>query len=85
MEQTKLTIRLPRDLLEGAKQYARKHDTSLTRLVAEYLRGLSTQDDALGTAPTVQRLVGSLPREASTEDYRRHLVEKYDSEAQRSD
>ena len=40
MEQTKLTVRLHRDLLEGAKQYAREHDTTLTRLVSEYLRQL---------------------------------------------
>ena len=40
MEQTKLTVRVPRKLLEGAKQYAAENNTTLTRLVSEYLRQL---------------------------------------------
>lgn len=85
MEQTKLTIRVPRVLLDGAKKYAREHDTTLTRLVSEYLRRLNAQDDPLADAPTVRRLIGALPRDASPEDYRRYLVKKYDSEIQRPD
>ena len=34
MNETKMTVRVPRDLLENAKRYARQHDTALTRLVS---------------------------------------------------
>ena len=77
MEQTKLTIRVPRDLLERAKRYASEHNTTLTRLVSEYLRQLSTQDDPLADAPIVQRLSGTLSQDALVDDYRKHLEEKY--------
>ena len=43
MERTKLTIRVSRDLLDGAKRYAKVHNTTLTRLVSEYLRRLSAR------------------------------------------
>jgi hypothetical protein len=79
MEKTKLTIRLPRDLLEGAKQYAKEHDTTLTRLVSEYLRRLGAQDGPLADAPAVRRLSGILSPDASVEDYRKHLENKYGS------
>ena len=72
MEKTKLTVRVPRDLLEGAKRYANDHDTTLTRLVSEFLRQLSIQDDPLADAPAVRRLSGTLSPDASTEDYRQY-------------
>jgi len=77
MERTKLTIRVPRDLLEGAKRYASEHNTTMTRLVSEYLRRLSTQENTLADAPIVQRLSGTLSQQASVDDYRQHLEEKY--------
>jgi hypothetical protein len=77
MERAKLTVRLPRDLLEGAKRYAQEHNTTLTRLVSEYLRRLSVQDDPLVDAPIVRRLSGILSQEASIEDYYKYLEEKY--------
>ena len=78
MEKTKLTVRVPRDLLEGAKRYANEHDTTLTRLVSEFLRQLSMQDDPLADAPVVRRLSGTLSPDASIEDYHRYLEEKYE-------
>lgn len=77
MEKTKLTVRVPRDLLEGAKRYASQHETTLTRLVSEFLRQLSIQDDPLADAPVVRRLSGILPPEASVEDYHRYLEKKH--------
>jgi len=80
MDLTKLTVRVPRNLLEGAKRYARQHDTTLTRLVSEYLRQISAESDPLADAPTVQRLSGALSQDVSLQDYRRHLEEKYGGE-----
>ena len=79
MERTKLTIRLPRDLLDDAKRYAREHNTTLTRLVSAFLRQLNDQDDLLVNAPTVRRLSGILPRDAAATVYREYLEQKYDS------
>jgi hypothetical protein len=77
MDKTKMTVRVPRDLLEGAKRYASEHDTTLTRLVSEFLRQLSSQDDSLADAPVVRRLSGTLSPDASIEDYREYLEQKY--------
>lgn len=79
MEKTKLTVRVPQDLLKDAKRYAHEHNTTLTRLVSEYLRQLSAQDDPLPDAPVVRRLSGTLSLNASVEDYHEYLEEKYGS------
>ena len=84
MESTKLTIRIPRKVLERAKQYAREHETSLTRLVSEYLGQLPADNDLIVDAPIVHRLSGILSPDVSIEDYQQYLEEKYDSQAQRS-
>jgi replication fork clamp-binding protein CrfC len=81
MERTKLTIRLSRQLVEGAKRYAKEHHTTLTKLVSEYLRQLSLRGDPLADAPTVRRLSGILSQDASVEDYHKYLEEKYGDQA----
>jgi hypothetical protein len=77
MEKTKLTVRVPKDLLEGAKRYAAQHNTTLTRLVSEYLRQLSAEGEPLDGTPIVRLLSGILSPDASIEDYRTYLEEKY--------
>ena len=77
MGQTKLTIRVSRDLLEGAKRYAKQHNTTLTRLVSEYLRQLDARGGLFVDAPIVRRLSGILPQDASLDEYRTHLEQKY--------
>jgi len=77
MTTTKLTVRVPRAVVEDAKDYARTHDTTLTRLISEYLKRLSADTDFLAGAPIVRRLSGTLPPEASVDEYHRYLEEKY--------
>lgn len=77
MDVTKMTVRVPRDLLERAKQYARENDTTLTRLITSYLDHLAMKDDVLASSPIVRRLSGSLSREVSVDDYHRYLEDKY--------
>jgi hypothetical protein len=84
MNETKMTVRVPRDLLENAKQYARQHDTTLTRLVSNFLRRLSNQDDLLTEAPIVQHLSGSLSQDVSEADYQSYLERKYGSSTEGS-
>jgi hypothetical protein len=77
MEDTKLTIRLPRTILENAKRYARLQNTTLTKLIGEYLRHIPESAKALENAPTVRRLSGTLSHKVTTADYKKHLDAKY--------
>jgi len=77
MEETKLTIRLPRKLLENAKRYARAQNTTLTQLINEYLYHIPAPTDELKSAPIVRRLSGMLSRNISAADYKKHLEVKY--------
>jgi hypothetical protein len=76
MEETKLTVRVPRDLIENAKRYAGLHNTTLTELIETYLRRIPAEE-LLEDAPIVRRLTGALSQEVSIEDYKKHLKEKY--------
>ncbi len=77
MEMTKLTIRIPVDVLERAKSYAETNQTSVTRLVSQYLSQLPLEDDFLKDAPIVRSLIGTLSPETTIEDYWRYIDEKY--------
>jgi len=81
MEETKLTIRVPRGVLEDAKRYAREHGTTVTRLVSQYLQRVSTEGHPLARAPIVRRLSGTLSPRVTLADYRKHLDEKYGDQA----
>jgi len=76
MEQTKLTVRVPRDLLENVKRYAKENNTAITDLIEAYLRRIPAQE-SLNDAPIVRRLSGILPGNLSIQDFREHLDEKY--------
>ena len=76
MQKTKLTIRVPRDLLENIKRYAAENNTTLTDLIEAYLRRIPSQRQ-LENAPIVRRLSGTLSPEVTIQDYRQNLEEKY--------
>jgi hypothetical protein len=76
MEETKLTVRVPRDLLENVKLYAAQNHTTLTDLIKAYLRRIPAQHP-LENAPIVRRLSGSLSSEVTIQDYKKHLEERY--------
>jgi len=76
MTETKLTIRVPRDLVENAKHFAAENHTTLTNLIEAYLRRIPVEH-SLENAPIVKRLSGTLTAEVSLEDYKEHLDEKY--------
>lgn len=79
MNNVKLTIRVPRDVLEEAERYAHENQTTLSRLISEYLRQLNSKNDPLPNAPIVQRLSGVLSQDVSAKNYRQHLESKYSS------
>lgn len=74
---TKLTVRVPRNLLENAKRYASAHNTTLTELISTYLQHIPTELEPLGQAPVVRQLTGLLSTNLSADDYKKHLEEKY--------
>jgi hypothetical protein len=76
MQETKLTVRVPRELLENIKRYAAQNNTTLTGLIEAYLRRIPAQQP-LENAPIVRRLSGILSPDVSIQDYRKHLEEKY--------
>ena len=84
MEQTKLTVRVPRALLENVKRYAAQNDTTLTNLIEAFLSRIPPQEP-LDQAPIVRRISGMLPETVSLQDYRDHLEEKYARQAQSDD
>lgn len=67
---------IPEDILQAATAMAESRGTSVSRLLAEYVRRLDQPDD-LAAAPIVRRLSGSLSSDVSLDDYRRYLDQKY--------
>jgi hypothetical protein len=76
MEETKLTVRIPRKLIERVKQYAALNHTTVTNLIEAYLQTIPSEG-LLDDAPIVRRISGSLSPLVSVEDYHQHLEEKY--------
>ncbi len=75
---SKLTVRLNKNLIEDTKQYAEQHQTTVTQLIAAYLRYVTRQKPAPDDLPILKRLSGILPANVSTDAYQDYLVEKYD-------
>lgn len=76
MQNTKLTVRVPSDLLENIKQYAKQNNTTLTALIEAYLRRIPAQEP-FEDAPIVRRLSGTLSQAVTLQDHKDHLAEKY--------
>jgi Family of unknown function (DUF6364) len=76
MKETKLTVRVPRDLLENVKGYAAQNNTTLTELIKAYLLRIPAQPP-MEDAPIVRRLSGTLSPDVTIQDYQKHLEEKY--------
>jgi hypothetical protein len=76
MPPTKLTLLIDEKIIERAKVYSRRHQVSLSKMVAQFLTRLPANDNHELT-PKVRRLSGVLPRGTSRENYRKHLRAKY--------
>lgn len=78
----KLTLKLDRDVIEKAKQYASDHRVSLSRMVENYLQSLtSRKQDDLSISPFVNSLSGSVDIAADydyRDDYTNHLDRKHE-------
>ena len=82
---TKLTLKLDKDVIEQAKGYARQKHQSLSVLVEQYFRFLVVREqtpDIPDISPTVQQLSGILDPAVTScvrEDYTDYLERKYSS------
>lgn len=76
MRKSKLTVRIPQDVLDNFRRYAEEKNTTMTSLVEVYLRRIPHQEIP-ADAPIVRRLSGTLSQRVSVEDHKEHLAEKY--------
>jgi hypothetical protein len=51
--------------------------TTLTELISGFLEHIPSESEVLDHAPVVRRLTGLLSQDVSTDDYKKHLDEKY--------
>lgn len=76
-EMAKLTIRLPRQDVEFAKDYARTHGLSVTEVIDRYLRRLRALEHHQ-PSPELEAFTGLVPSEVDVEaDYRHHMLDKH--------
>ncbi len=75
MSKKKLTLSVDGAVIERAKRFSRRNETSVSELVSEFLASLG---DERGTStPIVTRLRGVLPSSVSREEYVDHLKARH--------
>jgi hypothetical protein len=79
--QTKLTLRLEEVLIQQAKNYAKEHGKSLSKVVADYFKVLTEKTKVtkdVQIAPVTSSLIGILDSSVlEEEDYKKYLEDKY--------
>lgn len=73
---TRLTLSVDEDVVRRAREYARRHRTSVSHVVNAFLGGLA-ESDAAADPLVIRRLMGILPESADESDYTAFLEEKY--------
>ncbi len=76
----KLTLKLNQTIIEQAKEYAKKKNTSLSKLIEAYLGMLVEPEQEKEITPLVKSLSGviNLPKNYNEKDaYKKHLLNKY--------
>ncbi len=76
---TKLTLRLDRNLIEFAKKYSAMTGKSVSKIVADLFAIIKNEKikKEPELTPTVNSLKGALKHAVSEEDYKKYLEEKY--------
>jgi hypothetical protein len=78
--QTKLTLRLEDQLIEQAKSYAAQAGKSVSQIVSDYFKLLTSQNtkESTPSTPITQSLRGFLRESKLDEkDYKKYLEEKH--------
>jgi hypothetical protein len=76
---TKLTLNLDREIIDGAKTYAKIHRVSLSKLIENYLNSLTRETKKKSAvSPLVESLTGIIPSDYDEKtDYRNYIDKKY--------
>jgi hypothetical protein len=78
---TKLTLNVDKDVIEQAKEYAKSHKISLSRLIESYLSSIiANKDREIEITSLVKSLSGVIKLENNfdfKESYTDYLMEKY--------
>lgn len=70
---TKLTLTIEEDVIDSAKKYARKKGSSLSNIVENYLKSITSKESKSGEIPPkILRLKGSI-KLPSNFDYKKEL------------
>ena len=81
--ETKLTLRLNDKVIKRAKNYARSHKISLSKMIEAYLDSITSdkeEGESVSTTPLVESLIGVIDLPADFDykkGYRDYLEEKY--------
>ncbi len=79
--ETKLTLRLDKDVIVRAKDYAQNHKISLSKMVESYLDSVTKKkSNGIAITPLVESLSGvvKLPQDYDyKKEYTDYLTEKY--------
>lgn len=71
---TKLTLKLDKAIIERAKQYAKSHHTSVSKMVEDYLHMLTAKDTSSGeVTPLVESLTGMI--DIQEKDYKKEYAD----------
>jgi len=77
---TKLTLRLDDRLIEKTKKIAKTRNVSLSEMVAEFFKSITSGGQEEISSPVLDEISGILAgkdRKALTSAYKRHIEEKY--------
>jgi hypothetical protein len=78
---TKLTLRLRKNVIERAKEYAQNHNISLSKMIESYLESVTAQkNEDIEITPLVESLSGVIQLDNDYDykkEYSGYLMEKY--------
>lgn len=75
---TKLTLNINKSIIENAKDYAKDHQISLSKLIENYLNSLvNSQKKDSTVSPLVESLTGVIPEHSGESNYYEYLNNKY--------
>jgi len=78
---TKLTLKLKKTVIERAKKYASDHETSLSRIIENYLAAITAESNEKDEiSPLVKSISGVIHQSKDfnhKENFHKHLNEKY--------
>lgn len=75
MPKTKLTLSVDPTVVARAKRFSRRNQTTVSKLVQDFLASLEDAEHA--ATPLTSRLRGVLPRDVARDEYREYLKAKH--------